>query len=312
MAPPKLTSYLEATGDGSPDGRHVWLTEAGMNVAKVVPGIPPAFEKEILESRALYVVGVPQSWQLLAFKQLFKACGTVDKCPCIIDLEAEQTFRWVIMSTEDEANTVMQRIDGMLLQGNTIRVCKALPPGDSFILSDEYPLERFLQWGWDSGRDPAEAGTVHGHPAPPATQQQLAPTSSQPASSQPASSQPASSHPASSQPAAPEVKISAPATVQPAPDGFVTQAASWANIARAARGGSLTVDLHPESRPLNSAPRLHPVGRIPSISSTGNIEPMAEQMRVVFILNLPQNMTLADISDAIKEGSVVSTLASEQ
>jgi hypothetical protein len=39
---------------------------------------------------------------------------------------------------------------------------------------------------------------------------------------------------------------------------------------------------------------------------------MAEQMRVVFILNLPQNMTLADISDAIKEGSVVSTLASEQ
>lgn len=97
----------------------------------------------------------------------------------------------------------------------------------------------------------------------------------------------------------------APATTTPAP--FVPISTSWANIASAANPNTGIVELHP-TRPVPS--RLQPVGRIPSVvrSERHNIvipESQAEQMRVVFLLNLPNNLSLQDVSNGVQEGPLV-------
>jgi hypothetical protein len=100
-----------------------------------------------------------------------------------------------------------------------------------------------------------------------------------------------------------------PPVVVPAntPDPFISQAVSWANIA------SQTQTL-PQDRIINvqatpKRARLTPVGRIPKISrvrnTTANLEPLAEQKRVILLLNLPNNIQLKDISDAVREGPLV-------
>jgi hypothetical protein len=68
---------------------------------------------------------------------------------------------------------------------------------------------------------------------------------------------------------------------------------------------SRTIDLHPENKSVTAAPRLRPIGRIPSIAESRE-EPQVEQSRLVFLLGLPQNITLEDVSDAVREGPLVS------
>ena len=85
---------------------------------------------------------------------------------------------------------------------------------------------------------------------------------------------------------------------------FITQATSWAKMAGTLGDSSKTIDLKPENKPSGAAPRLKPVGRIPQVEKRG--EPLANQMRLVFLMNLPSNITLTDISDGIQEGPLVS------
>lgn len=93
---------------------------------------------------------------------LFNKCGKIDKCPCVIDVNSEETFRWVIMQTAKEADIVLATRNGMLLpyKGKTwtVKICKAMPAGDDFVLSQSWPLERFFEGGF-----PVTA-TLHSHP----------------------------------------------------------------------------------------------------------------------------------------------------
>jgi len=86
----------------------------------------------------------------------------------------------------------------------------------------------------------------------------------------------------------------------PAEPEFITQAASWANIAGSVGEEVKTIDIRSEK----AVPRLNPVGRIPSVTGVGRraSESMVDQMRLVFLLNIPHNITIADVSNAIKEG----------
>jgi hypothetical protein len=87
---------------------------------------------------------------------------------------------------------------------------------------------------------------------------------------------------------------------------FVPVATSWANIASAANPSTSVVELHPVTR--SASGRLLSIGRIPTVVRTERAivhESQSEQMRVVFLLNLPHNLTMKDISDGVKEGPLV-------
>ncbi len=90
-----------------------------------------------------------------------------------------------------------------------------------------------------------------------------------------------------------------------ASSSFIPAVDTWARIATAAVPKNSVIDIKPSLRSM-SGPRLNPVGRIPSLSGmkVGN-EPMVEQMRLVFLLNLPTSVTLQEISDAIIEGPLM-------
>lgn len=106
---------------------------------------------------------MPPSFSTQGFMNLFNKCGKIDKCPCVIDLNSEETFRWVIMETAKEADIVLATRNGMLLpyKGKTwtVKICKAWPAGNVFVLSETWPLERFFE-----GDLPVTAATFHSHP----------------------------------------------------------------------------------------------------------------------------------------------------
>jgi hypothetical protein len=303
-------SYQEATGHAHPDGPDIWISSGGIDSFNVLPGMPKVYLKDVLEGRALYVLGVPLNWQLPAFKEIFRNCGEVLKCPCVIDINSEQVFRWVIMNTPEEAAAAMRDLDGLQLLGQSVHLCRALPPGATFIFREDYPLKEFLKWHMNP--PPITTQGVHSDPIIPALPQQPVAVVIQPPT-------PASVHanatqpddddddkqqpPAVLQPKNP-VKQGAKHTIVNIDDDFVPQAVSWANIV-SARGGPRTMDMRAQSKPAGSNPRLQTIGRIPSINRTQVAETVAEQMRVVFLLDIPKHVTLTNISDAIKEGSLV-------
>jgi len=83
-----------------------------------------------------------------------------------------------------------------------------------------------------------------------------------------------------------------------------SQATSWAKMAGTLADSQKTLNLKPENQPSGAGPRLKPVGRIPPVEKRGEV--LANQLRLVFLMNLPSNITLTDISDGIQEGPVVS------
>ncbi|KAG0651281.1 hypothetical protein D0Z07_2113 [Hyphodiscus hymeniophilus] len=106
-------------------------------------------------------------------------------------------------------------------------------------------------------------------------------------------------------PTAPVPVIPIPPVVPVAPTR-VAAPSSWANIAAPAtnRSNHLVFNLHPENKSSSTAPRVSaPVN--PNVIAHQQGESLEEQMRVVIILNLPQNITLQDVSDAISEGPVL-------
>lgn len=96
--------------------------------------------------------------------------------------------------------------------------------------------------------------------------------------------------------------LSSPTPTQPV---FQTQANTWAAIVSSASPSHRNVDLHPETP--RSGRRLNSVGRIPSVPAIKHKihEPLSQQARVVLILNIPNTMSLSDISNAVREGPVV-------
>jgi len=67
---------------------------------------------------------------------------------------------------------------------------------------------------------------------------------------------------------------------------------------------NLVFNMHPENKTTSAAPRISaPVN--PKVVAHQEGERLEEQLRTVFIFNLPQNITLQNVSDAISEGSVL-------
>lgn len=78
---------------------------------------------------------------------------------------------------------------------------------------------------------------------------------------------------------------------------------SWANIAGRDPPDATLIELQPRKRrSLRLTHRIPSIGSIRSVDV--NAEPLAEQKRVILLLNLPNNITLKDISDAVREGSL--------
>ena len=286
---PPLVSYAQATGHVAVSGTHVWISQAGMRVSRVIPCIPAEYSTECEAGRAIYVIGVPRDWQLPAFKAILSGYGDVDKCPTIIDVKSEDTFRWVIMRTYIEAEKVLRIVNGMKFQARVLLVCKAIHPGENARLADMVTLEHFF------GKHilaSSRASIAHNHPR----------------------KDEAKSSAGHASPILPEQSVALKGepedltTIIPevATKEFNIQAVSWAKIAGTVSPKSRTIDLHPDHKPAVTVPRLQPVGRIPSVASIQGAEAMTEQMRVIFLLNLPQTMTLQDISNAIEEGPLMS------
>lgn len=375
----RLTSFEEITGRRA-DGPDVWLSWLGTAPeSNTLPGIPKPYLREVLEGRALYVVGVPLEWQNDVLKNLFSHIGEVTNCPCIIDLRSLAVFRWIIMKTAAQATAAMRTINSIKPGQHSMHFYRATPPGVSITFSEDFPLRAFRNWEllppWlhtppidnpivPAAPEPASNGntaivpatpqqpevavlvqpptppTSHAHSAPLPEASAVAvvvqPPTAPAIHARPATSAQASGAAGVARPLAIPVIYVRPASRAPRAqrqqhsqadsqasqeadrldglaqlDGFVPQAVTWANIVSARSG--LEPEERQESRPAprqasGSGPRLDSMGRTFSVALQNKIvvESMAEKMRVVFLLNLPQNITLTNVSDAVKEGSLVS------
>lgn len=294
----------------------MWISSIGLDLATLIPGMPTAYMQDVLEGRALYVLGIPPYWKTPMLKDIFKNCGRAIKCPTIIDFKSEQVFRWVVMASPEETDVVLRDMNGLKLGEETVRFYRALPPGSNLVFSEEYPLEKFLKWelkppSHDIPDDhdnpilsavPTAPVAVVVEPPTPKTVRGTAPAQEE-------EDKPRSPPEVLKPIDRPSSAARFRAEVNP-DDDFVPQAVTWANIVKA-RGGPVNVDLNPTHRRAGNAPRLQTFGRIPPVNrspatSRPPTEAMARQMRVVFLLDLPYNVTLTNISDAIKEGSLVS------
>lgn len=307
---PEMKSFADTMGSNDPEIRDVWICNDGIHHDTCIPGVPKVFEASVLEGRALYVLGVLPNWQLPAFQAIFKDCGRIVQCPNLIDIDAEGVFRWVVMSTAEEAEYVLKHINGMSLAGRVLRVCRALPPGASLVFHQGLSIENFIM-NWEVNLLNLESKPST--PTPP-------PSAKSPALTiQPPTPQASHAHPQPTAATEPQARRLTPVSEgsnlsrssSPAKhgttDGFMPQTVTWANVVKAAKEeqGDFSIKPHLGKLP-GSAPRLNPVGRIPNVNNTRPAESMAEQMRVVFLLNVPDSLTVADISHAVREGSLVS------
>lgn len=145
----RLTAFEEITGYRA-DGPDVWISWLGTKPeSNTLPGIPNHYLQEVLEGRALYIMGIPLNWHPEALKELFVPLGEATCCPCIIDLRSGSVFRWVIMKTAAQA-TLAMRIINNLPPGGEGRVSphlyRAAPPGVTITFSEEFPLSAFRNW----------------------------------------------------------------------------------------------------------------------------------------------------------------------
>jgi hypothetical protein len=356
---------------------HTYFCYQGLKISEFVIGIPEAYFDDAARGHALYVTGVSFAFNLDMFEKLFRKCGTVKKSVAVIDMISEETFRWVIMSSFEEAQNVRSTLQLKKFGAQTINICHAFAPGtviwlgdrnianvyceqheelwtrdqvyyaqaileyelrrppilmtwynklisasvadrfeestaeSSFIQSMQYdnlaPQPQFLsptqmnisQQG-ETSDTPKDKGKIKEKAESPTTP--LEKTAGEGSGSNVAA-------PLASQAVAPIIAATPAIPPLPAaPFAPVVATSSWANIAAPSATANasrhLMFDLHPENKSSSSAPRVQaPVN--PDVIAHAKGEPIEEQMRVVFIFNLPPSVTLKDVSDAVSEGPVL-------
>lgn len=79
--------------------------------------------------RKLYVGNLPYSTTDDTLAGIFAECGTVDSAKVITDRESGRSkgFGFVEMSTDDEAQSAIERFDGSDYEGRPMRVNEAKP-----------------------------------------------------------------------------------------------------------------------------------------------------------------------------------------
>jgi RNA recognition motif-containing protein len=80
-------------------------------------------------SRKLYVGNLPYSATETSLREAFAASGTVDSVTLITDRDSGQSkgFGFVEMSSDQEAQSAIQTLNGTSLDGRPIRVSEAKP-----------------------------------------------------------------------------------------------------------------------------------------------------------------------------------------
>ncbi|KAG9233548.1 hypothetical protein BJ875DRAFT_42246 [Amylocarpus encephaloides] len=325
MAPyPELLWIFEGlfiNPNDAPDGyQDSWFSFIDLSASRMLPAIPPQYRREFEENRVVYVVGLPIHWSPPDTMGMFSAIGNVEKCIVVVDMVSRESFRWVVMATTGERDEAIRIFHNVSIgdefyqgknRGMRIRLCPAAGPGEHIL----FPTQLFrdahhqiVQSTQDASTSSPESQTCHAHPLPPSP----ASTSSKEAPedeviretlrtfsfhdkavdlNEEEDHKDKGKQPQSTSPTTPTI-ITTP------PEGFITQAVSWANIAGIANPSSRNIDIQPTAKPTTA--RLKPVGRIPSISS--NNESHTDQIRVVHLLNIPPNLTLQGVSDAVQEG----------
>ncbi|KAI9047587.1 hypothetical protein LZ554_008300 [Drepanopeziza brunnea f. sp. 'monogermtubi'] len=323
LAPPMIT-WNDLTDLKEPSGDDIWITEAGLDFIHHIPGLPPKYIGEEAAGLALYVRGVPFELSTTEFRDIFVPFGRVIKSPTLISTTSQHTFRWVIMKHADDAMDALNALHGSLHEsGSPLSISKAWRTGDILIATGGYRLQN------PTAKAPAEnenPSSIHGHPSPPLPAQvknslpaipkaknSAAPKPQQPAvdlaekekgpapflrpSTQNASTQttptlttPTLTTPTLTTPTQTVVDLTLPA-----------KPSSWANIASSSDPKTTIINLHPQRKTSQPMRRLTPTGRIPQVVDTSE-EPLCDQMRLIFLLNLPQHLTLVDVSKAVCEG----------
>ncbi|EKD18486.1 uncharacterized protein L3040_007491 [Drepanopeziza brunnea f. sp. 'multigermtubi'] len=334
LAPPMIT-WNDITDLKEPSGDDIWITEAGLDFIHHIPGLPRKYIGEEAAGFALYVRGVPFELSTTEFRDIFVPFGRVIKSPTLISTTSKHTFRWVIMKHADDAMDALNALHGSLHKsGFPLSVSKAWRTGDILIATGGYRLQNPTAKAPAKNENPS---SIHGHPSPPPpaqvknslpaipkVQNSAARKLQQPAvalaekgqastpfvgpSTKNASTQTASTKTASTQTAWTQTESTQTASAQTTSTPTVVDPAqpakpsSWANIASSSDPKTTIIDLHPQQRKTSQPTRrLNPIGRIPQVVDTSE-EPLCDQMRVIFLLNLPQHLTLLDVSNAVCEG----------
>ena len=326
-------------------GHDTWITEEYLDVDRCIPGIPTAYKQEQQENRAVYVKGLPHGWRNEPFETLIENFGTIEKAPCLISFASEHTFRWAIMATAEDADMLLNGMHWMNFHGLHLTTSMAAPAGRTLHLlssrtaaqlptPSSTPFQGFGAHTMHGQPYPApntdprektketvsftEYATPTTRARPVALPKEFTPSPRAPEFNPSSNAATTSAEPSrlsrdeiiiriepSSDTEEEEEEEAIPASPPAAP--FVPLATSWANIASAANPSTNIVELRPSRR--SASGRLRSVGRIPNVVRTerysDNGESQADQMRVVFLLNLPNNLTLQDVSNGVQEGPVV-------
>ncbi|KAH6669572.1 hypothetical protein B0J14DRAFT_628955 [Halenospora varia] len=319
MADPTLKwvlGELDIPLEDAPGYKDGWLSWAGLPANRTIPAIPLNYRQEHEEGRALYVIGFPANTTPVEMRAFFEKYGNVDKCICVVDMVSRFSFRWVVMATQNGATTLEKLVQGKVIRGTDdrgravsymLKVCQAVGPDRHLTIAEGSAAQDFLA----SPPPELAESTSHAHPSPPAGDSQEVASNEpfrQPSTHsslqgeggrEEEQDQEEEQEEEANSPTIPTVVTTKPAEGSAQVDGFTSQAASWARIAGTASPNSRVIELHPR---IGAPPRLRPIGRIPSVSSPRDGEAMTEQMRVIFLLDLPPNIGLQDISDAVQEG----------
>lgn len=295
---------IHAAFDGYEDA---WLSWANLNPDTVIPRIPQEYTRQHEDARIIYVAGFTFACDCKHFLRWARELGKgeIERTITIVDLESECTFRWLVMTTAFDAAKVLSAIHGM-------KVTMYKPRGDgmedelTFTLRACYSASETIfhcpsttaSLRENSVPDSPAVSTVHGHP-PPHEHSVRGPVwmgnSSSSGSSISIQETPAQSTTAHT-----------PAATNTVEKLSATPKSSWANIAISANPDSEIINLHPPRHSIG--PRVKPAGRIPNAPSAVSDEPLIEQARLVFLLDMPLNMTLQEVSDAVLEGPLRSII----
>lgn len=279
-----------------------WFSWCGLPGDRVIPAIPVKYHRYQQEGRVLYVKGFPSRKTPKEVRDFFSIYGRVDKCVTIVDMVSGFSFRWVIMLDANHIRRIQWSVHGLMVDdkdddGNdrtfVLRVCLA-EGCQHFVMSPRTNVDRAmngdpaLEYSVDRV-DSSKSPPVRPKYPPRESKEEVPPRREASIAAQEKSGA-----------KTPDI------IVTKAPEEFVTRAETWARIARGANPASSAVNLHPQvatiarARP-RAESRTKPGFRIYRRLET---EQMIEQMRVVFLLDLPKNLKLQDVSDAVREGAL--------
>ncbi|TVY34571.1 hypothetical protein LSUB1_G008006 [Lachnellula subtilissima] len=280
----------------------VWLSSANLHPDNVIPCIPKIYRQQHEEHRAIYVAGFTFACDCKDFLRWARSFGgaQVERTVTIVDTESQCTFRWLIMPTAEDAATVLGRIHEMEVtmwqphrDGTedvlkfSLRVCYSAI--DLFVYN---PLSSACYQPKGSLSAHQSVSTVHGHPSPPENLSLQGLSLQDPA--------PIARAISSISPVIKQERVANSTSDTPGQSSY-TPASSWASIALTANPDSEIINLHPPARAF-TGPRVKPAGRFTGAPSVISDEPMVDQARVVFLLDMPRLLTLQEVSDAVIEG----------